>query len=337
MKSILITGASGFIGSFIVEKALGLGYTTWACIRSSSSKQYLRDERINFLVLDMARPETLRMQLADHKVKYGKFDYIVHCAGVTKCRDKQQFDRVNFEQTKYFVQALRELEMVPETFVFMSSLSLYGPVHERTYEPIREDDPITPNTAYGVSKRKAEVFLMGLTDFPYVILRPTGVYGPRETDYFLMAKSIRSHVDFAVGYKRQDITFVYVRDVVQAVFKAIEKGKSVHGRCYFLSDGKVYQSSTFSRLIASEMGVKHVLRITAPLWVLWLVSEISDKVLGWMGKPSTLNPDKYKIMKQRNWKCDIDPARKELGYDPQFDLRKGVKETIAWYKKEKWL
>ena len=337
MKSILITGASGFIGSFIVEKALELGYKTWACLRASSSRKYLSDERINFLVLDMSRPETLRVQLADHKVKYGKFDYIVHCAGVTKCRDKHQFDQVNYIQTKDFVLALRELDMVPETFVFISSLSLYGPVHERTYEPIREEDPISPNTAYGVSKRKAEVFLQGLTDFPYVILRPTGVYGPRETDYFLMAKSIRSHVDFAVGYKRQDITFVYVRDVVQAVFKAIEKGKSVVGRAYFLSDGKVYQSTTFSNLIAAEMGVKHVLRITAPLWVLWVVSEISDKVLGWLGKPSTLNPDKYQIMKQRNWKCDIEPARKELGYDPQFDLRKGVKETIAWYKKEQWL
>ena len=66
---------------------------------------------------------------------------------------------------------------------------------------------------------------------PYVILRPTGVYGPRERDYFMMAKSIQSHTDFAVGFKQQDITFVYVTDVVQAVFLAMEKGQT--GRCYF--------------------------------------------------------------------------------------------------------
>ena len=42
-------------------------------------------------------------------------------------------------------------------------------------------------------------------------------------------------------------------------------------------------------------------------------------------------------MKQRNWQCDITPAREELGYTPQYDLERGVKETIAWYKREEWL
>ena len=102
--------------------------------------------------------------------------------------------------------------------------------------------------------------------FPYVILRPTGVYGPRERDYFLMAKSIKQHSDFAVGFKQQDITFVYVLDVVQAVFLACEKGQT--GRKYFLSDGEVYQSATFSNLIRKELGNPWWIRITAPIWVL---------------------------------------------------------------------
>lgn len=61
-----------------------------------------------------------------------------------------------------------------------------------------------------------------MKDFPYVIFRPTGVYGPRERDYFLMAESIARHLDFAAGFRRQDITFVYVKDLVQAVYLAIE-------------------------------------------------------------------------------------------------------------------
>lgn len=337
MKSVLVTGASGFIGSFMVEQALQSGYTAWAGLRASSSRRYLKDERIRFLVLDMGNPDTLRVQLADHKVKFGKIDYIIHCAGVTKCLDKREFDRVNYQQTVNFVEALRELDMIPELFVYLSSLSVFGPVHETDYKEILETDPIRPNTAYGISKRKAELYLAKQTDFPYVIFRPTGVYGPRETDYYLMAKTIRNRVDFSVGYKRQDITFVYVKDVVQGVFKALEKGKAVVGRTYFLSDGKVYQSSTFSNLLAGEMGIRHVLRIRVPLWFLWIVSEISEHVSGWMSKTSTLNSDKYQIMKQRNWRCSIREARTELGYEPEYDLRQGVKETMAWYKKEKWI
>ena len=109
----------------------------------------------------------------------------------------------------------------------LSSLSIFGPIHEEMpYQEISELDTPQPNTAYGRSKLEAELWIeREAKDFPCVILRPTGVYGPRERDYFLMAKSIRGHVDFAVGYKPQVITFVYVLDVVQAVFLALERGK----------------------------------------------------------------------------------------------------------------
>ena len=209
--SILITGASGFIGSFLVEEALRRGFDTWAGIRASSSRAYLQDPRIRFAELDFAHPDALRRQLA----RYGRFDYIVHCAGVTKCIDPADFDRVNHMQTCDFVDALRELELVPRQFIFISTLSVFGPVHEQDYRPILDTDTPQPNTAYGRSKLKTEQYLQSLPDFPYVIFRPTGVYGPRERDYYVMAQSIARHVDVAAGFRRQDLTFVYVADVVQ--------------------------------------------------------------------------------------------------------------------------
>lgn len=244
---ILITGASGFIGSFIVEEALKRGLETWAAVRGSSSKAYLQDERINLITLNLSSREQLVEQLRPHQ-----FDYVVHAAGVTKCIDKRDFRRINTEGTKNLVQALQQLQMPLKRFVYLSSLSVYGAIREQQpYEEIRETDTPQPNTEYGRSKLEAERWLDGLKDFPCVTLRPTGVYGPRERDYFLMAKSIKGHSDFAVGYKRQDITFVYVSDVVQAVFLAMEKGQP--GRKYFLSDGQVYQSTTFSDLIHEEL------------------------------------------------------------------------------------
>ena len=335
MASILITGASGFIGSFIVEEALKRKFAVWAGIRSSSSKKYLRERKIHFLELDFAHPNELRAQLSGHKGTYNKFDYIVHCAGLTKCRDKKEFDLVNYLQTKYFVDTLRELNMVPKQFIYISTLSVFGPVHEKDYAPIKETDICAPNTAYGLSKLKAELYIQSIPGFPYVIYRPTGVYGPRELDYFLMAKSIRNHMDFSVGFKRQDLTFVYVKDIVQAIFLGIEK--QISRRAYFLSDGKVYKSSAFSDLIRKELGNPYVIRLRCPLIVLKVVSLLAEFVATRSGKSSTLNSDKYKIMKQRNWQCDITPVMKELGYVPEYDLEKGVKETIAWYKNEGWL
>ena len=335
MASILITGASGFIGSFIVEEALKRKFAVWAGIRSSSSKKYLRERKIHFLELDFAHPNELRAQLSGHKGTYNKFDYIVHCAGLTKCRDKKEFDLVNYLQTKYFVDTLRELNMVPKQFIYISTLSVFGPVHEKDYAPIKETDICAPNTAYGLSKLKAELYIQSIPGFPYVFYRPTGVYGPREMDYFLMAKSIRNHMDFSVGFKRQDLTFVYVKDIVQAIFLGIEK--QISRRAYFLSDGKVYKSSAFSDLIRKELGNPYVIRLRCPLIVLKVVSLLAEFVATRSGKSSTLNSDKYKIMKQRNWQCDITPVMKELGYVPEYDPEKGVKEAIAWYKNEGWL
>ena len=330
MPKILITGASGFIGSFIVEEALRRGWETWAAVRRSSSRQFLQDERIHFIELNLSNEQQLTEQLRGHE-----FDYVVHAAGVTKCIDQADFRRINTEGTQHLVRTLIALGMPLRRFVFVSSLSVFGAIREQQpYEEIRETDTPQPNTAYGRSKLEAEQWLESV-NIPYVILRPTGVYGPRERDYFLMAKSIKQHSDFAVGYKRQDITFVYVDDVVQAVFLACEKGQT--GRKYFLSDGQVYQSSTFSDLIRRELGHPWWIRITAPIWVLRVVTFFGDLVGRMTGKISALNNDKYHILRQRNWRCDIEPARRELGYEPRVQLAEGVRRTIRWYKENGWL
>lgn len=328
---ILITGASGFIGSFIVEEALKRGFETWAAVRKSSSKAFLQDERIHFIELNLSSEEQLKQQLKDVE-----FDYVVHAAGVTKCLHKEDFFRINTEGTKNLVRALLDLHMPLKRFVYISSLSIMGAIREeQPYREIRERDEAKPNTAYGKSKLDAEKWLDTQTGLPYVILRPTGVYGPRERDYFMIAKSIQAHTDFAVGFKQQDITFVYVTDVVQAVFLALEKGET--GRRYFLSDGEVYQSSTFSNLIRQELGNPWWIRITAPIWLLRIITFCGEYIGHLTGKVTALNNDKYHIMKQRNWRCDISPARQELGYEPQIKLAEGVRRSIEWYKKNKWL
>lgn len=330
--NLLVTGASGFIGSFVVEEALRRGMEVWAGVRKSSSRQYLQDSRIHLIELDFSSAATLREQLRGHR-----FDYVVHAAGATKCLRTDDFFRVNTEGTKHLVDALLALDMPLRRFVYLSSLSVFGAIREeQPYQEIDENDLPRPNTAYGRSKLEAERYLDSIgNDFPYIVLRPTGVYGPREKDYFLMAKSIRRHMDFAVGFRRQDITFVYVEDVVQAVFLAFDHG--MNGRKYFLSDGNVYQSSDFSDYIHEALGRPFRVKVKAPLWVLRLVTRIGEYWGHITGRMTALNNDKYNILRQRNWRCNIEPTMDELGYHARYDLKRGTDLTIRWYQENHWL
>ena len=333
---ILVTGASGFIGSFLVDEALSRGCEVWAGVRGSSSRAFLQDARIKFINLDFGNRERLDAQLAAFAAENGRWDYIIHAAGVTKCLNSDDFMRVNFDGTKNFIEALAQCTMLPERFLYLSSLSIFGPVHEQQpYTPILDTDTPCPNTAYGRSKLAAEEFIKSFPGLQYVIFRPTGVYGPREKDYFKMVQSIAAHVDFSVGYKPQVITFIYVKDLVKAIYMAIDKG--VAGRSYFVSEPRGYDSRSFSDYIQAELGVRRVLRIKAPLWVLKAISVCAEAIARVTKKASTLNSDKYNIMKQRNWLCYTTPIEKELGFTIDYPLQQGTKEMIEWYKQEKWI
>ena len=335
MKSILITGAGGFIGGFLVEEALKRGYDTWAAVRSTTSREYLKDSRIHFIELDYNDQDRLEETLRDHMGEWGRWDYIIHNLGVTKSTNYLDFERVNYGYLKALVDALQATEMTPDVFLMMSSLSVMGPGDEHSYKPFTTDDIPWPNTYYGVSKLKAETYLQSVQDFPFTIFRCTGVYGPRERDYYLMIKSIKRGFDFSVGFEKQMLTFIYVKDLVVAAMDALEKGPL--RRAYFISEDKAYTQQEFRKIVCEELGKKHVIPITCPLWLVKRVCGISE----WVGKvtlkASTLNRDKYKILKQRNWMCDISMSRSDFGFNPQYSLREGIREAIAWYRKAGWL
>ena len=333
---ILITGASGFIGGFLVEEALRRGYETWAGVRASSSKAHLQDKRIQFIDLKYNDPEALTKQLASFAKEHGAWDFVIHNAGLTKTLDKRNFFRVNAENTHRFIEALAAAGCSPRKFLLMSSLSSYGQGDETTFRPISLNDPQHPNTAYGQSKLAAENYLRNQTHFPYIILRPTGVYGPGEKDYFMEVKSVQSGFDFAVGRVPQRITFIYVKDLATAAFLALEK-EEIKNRHYFVADGDVHTDESYARLIQEMLGKKHVLHARIPLALVRIACLCSEYIGKLLKKSMTLNSDKYIILKQRNWICDVKPLQEDVGFVPAYPLRKGLEESIAWYKKEGWL
>ncbi len=330
MKRILITGASGFIGSFLVEEALNRNYETTAGIRKTSSRKYLQDNRIHFLELDFQDKVKLKKQL----LQAGKFDYIIHNAGLTKTCNTADFEQVNYVNTRNFIEALQENGQVPRKFIFISSLEAYGPGKAGTTIPVKDTDTPKPATLYGKSKLKAEKYIKTLQDFPWLIMRPTGVYGPREKDYFLVFKSIKQGIETYIGKADQHLTFIFVKDLTRLLIDMLES--DVLHRSYFGSDLKYYTSKQFNNLIKSQLN-KKTLVLYLPKFLVRMMAFVNGKLSCLLGKNPTLNPDKYYIISQTNWLCDSHPLVTDFNFNPQYDLEKGVKETLQWYLNEGWL
>ncbi len=333
VKRVLIIGAGGFIGGFMAKESLNRGYETWVAVRESTSRRYLDDERLLFIVLDYDNADSMSQVLSSSLAAGERWDYIVYNLGATKCANFQDFNRINYEYLRRFVEVLRQCGLVPERFLYMSSLSALGPGDEKNYTPMTSKMIPNPNTRYGLSKIKSEVYLETLPDFPYIVFRPTGVYGPHEKDYLMMIKSIDSHWDFGVGYRKQLLTFIYVEDLVNAVYDALEAG--VVKKKYIISEDKAYTQAQFRKIVADELGGKWVIPMKLPMWIVYVASVVAEKWGVAQMKPSTLNRDKFKIMKQRNWSCDVSDAKRDFNFSPRFSLREGIKATVKAYLEDK--
>lgn len=326
---LLVIGAGGFIGGFIAEEGLRRGMDVTVAVRKSTSRRYLTDPRLHFLVLDYDDPTSLTATFE----RSTPWDYVIYNLGATKAVNYGDFKRVNFEYLRRICEVLKSTGRAPRRLLFMSSLSAIGPGDEKNYTPLDANTIPAPNTRYGQSKIMAEQYLEHMAGIPYIIFRPTGVYGPHEQDYLMMVKCIDSHFDFGVGFRRQMLTFIYVEDLVRAMFDALESG--VENRTYIISEPRAYTQKEFRAIVADALGKKWVIPVRLPLWAAWVASAAAEKIARWQMKATTLNTDKFRIMRQRNWNADISPAVDEFGFNPQVDLREGIRRTVEAYRAAK--
>ena len=327
-KRILITGASGFIGGFLVKEALQRGYDVWAGIRPNSSREYLTDKRIHFINLHYDDTTALVRQLQEIASLSGAWHFVVHNAGITKALRPSDFHKINAQYVDVLIESLAKANCIPEKFLLMSSLSSYGPVNDVSLKPIRVDDEQKPDSMYGKSKLQAEGIVKSQTYFPYIIFCPTGVYGPGDKDYLMVLKSIKAGFDLKIGFKPQRITFIYSKDLAVAVFHALEN-PSVRNSSYFVADGDTYTDREFTGIVKKLLGKRFVFPIRIPLWIFYVACVCSELTGKFLKKAMLLNTDKYKILKQRNWVCETEHFRRELEFFPQYDLKKGLEETIS--------
>jgi nucleoside-diphosphate-sugar epimerase len=332
MKKILITGATGFIGSYLVEEALRRGYIVFAGVRESSNRSFLKGKDVRFFVMDLSSQEKLEKQFSDFNKQNEKFDFIIHNAGITKAKNKKDFLTVNYNFTRNFVNALINSFCVPGKFIYISSLAAFGPKEDSS--PITDSDRPMPITFYGRSKLHTEKFIGSLNNFPHLIIRPSAVYGPRDRDFLVVAKMINRGLEPYLGKSNQMLSFIFVRDLANMIFEAIES--PISNRAYFMSDGYSYTTETFNNYLKKHLN-KKTIRFVVPKTFIEPLAFSIEKVSAMLGIVSTFNRERSKEFQAANWSCDIAKMKKDLNFTMEHNLDSGLLETIHWYRNEGWL
>ncbi len=316
----LVTGGTGFVGSHLVEALLKEGFEVHCLVRNISNKKWLDGLDVFFIEGDCCNRASLE--------KIRNFDYIFHLAGLTKASSWQEFYTANVIGTENIVDVALKNNPGLKRFILLSSLAAAGPCEDGI--PKCEDSPATPVSAYGRSKLMGEEVLLKFRDkIPFTILRPTGVYGPRDRDFYLFFKMI--NIGILPYFGKSYYTLIYIDDLIKGIILAA-KSKEAEGKTYFLADGEVSTSDEIVSVIAESLQ-KRPIRIRIPRNIMPLIGRVASKI----AKNSIINNDKLIELKYTYWLCDISRARNELGFAPKVNIREGMKWTANWYRIHKWL
>lgn len=321
MKKILITGASGFIGKHLVEKAIQLGFDTYAGIRATSNQEHLKKSQATPLILDFNNSMLMQNILIKHQ-----FDIIIHCAGTTFALSKKAYDQGNYGSLKSLVDAIQNSHTKPEKFIYISSLAAFGPNENHGGKLVSNESTPHPISAYGKSKLKAENYLTQ-SKLPYIIIRPTAVYGPGDKAFLSLYKAIQRRVEVYTTRKVQKLSFIFISDLTDAIFASLNGPIQT---AYFVSDGHEYTISEFYKTIKTILGVKTI-RIRFPERVTKWAAYINVFFFKIVGKAPSFNLDKVAELNADSWLCDSTPLQKKLDFTPKYNLYRGLIKTLKDY------
>jgi len=319
----IITGASGFIGGRLRDQLLDHGLDVVAIRRAGSPEP----KRGRSVVANYADTEGLVAIMTEEKP-----DYVFHVAGATKGRTYQDFERANVMPTVNLLAALDAAHRAVKRFVLVSSLTSYGPATPD--RPLTEGDPRQPIEFYGRSKLQAEEAVEANASLPWTILRPSGVYGPGDRDYFELFKSVSQGMNVFFGNHQRWFSAIYVDDCVRALVEAAATENTV-GRGYFLCDGRPITWGDFQQLIVDNAERK-VRTMHLPEFLVPLAAVGGEMLTAIDKKPRLFNRQKAKMGAQAAWTCTHEAARTDFGYTPAISVEEGVKRTLHWYRENGW-
>ena len=322
--AVLITGASGFIGSRLRDALLASGSDV-VSIRRPGSPPSKAGRSVQ---ADYANVAELERVIAAEKP-----DYVLHVAGVTKGTSYEDFRLGNVMPTRNLLGALHRQHPDTKRFVLVSSLTSYGP--SATSAPHREADPRRPIEYYGRSKLEAEEVVEEESGgIPWTILRPSGVYGPGDVDYFNLFKSAMRGWNVFFGNRNRCMSIIYVDDCVRGTLMAAQHENSV-GKGYFLTNDEQVTWEQFQSEVLQVVD-RRVRTLDLPeqlVSIAALGGELASRI---DRKPRLLNLQKAKMGAQQAWSCVGDAARTDFGFSADVDLVEGIRRTHDWYLANDW-
>ena len=327
MKTALVTGSNGFIGSHLVESLLKKNYNIKCLVRKSSDLKWLKDKNIQLVYGDMFSKDVLSTELKN-------VDYVYHVAGVTFAKKKSDFYRGNAEAVKSLLGICLETKPDLIKFVHVSSQACVGPSFDG--KPIDETRDYYPLTTYGRSKMEAEKLVMSYFDkMKCTIVRPPAVYGPRDYAIFEYFKSMNRGMQPLIGFDNKLVSLIHVKDLVNGFIIAGESDKST-SNIYFISSEKFYNWRDVGEMTGRLLGRK-TLRVVIPHFAVKTTAFFSEVFGFFSPKPVILNREKARELTQAYWICSVEKAKQELGFKEDLTLEEGFKDTIDWYRANGWL
>ncbi|NTU43281.1 MAG: NAD(P)-dependent oxidoreductase [Nitrospirales bacterium] len=316
----LITGATGFIGSHLVEALIREGFEVTCLVRDSSNLRSLEGLPCRLVTGDCTDRRSLD-SIAD-------FDYIYHLAGLTKASSEEEFSAANVRGTENILDAALRRSPHLKRFLYLSSLAAAGPCSDGT--PLREEIPMKPVSHYGKSKGEGEKIVLSMAaNIPVTVIRPPAVYGPRDKDLLVLCRMVKG--GFAPSMGRCSYSFIYVDDLVSGIINASQSANA-EGEIFYLSDGSLYSQDEIVDAIAEAVG-KRPFRVPVPRSVMPLIGFLSEK----MRWAQIINTDKIREITHPHWVCDTSKAVRMLGFEPKVKIKEGVKWTVDWYRIHQWL
>lgn len=325
---VLVTGGSGFLGSHVAEQLSKAGHHVRALVRKSSNRKFLS----TLSNLEFAEGSVEDARAVEEAVK--GVDAIVHSAGLVKAKNEAEFYATNVQGTINLAAAAKAHTPNLKRFVHVSSLEVSGPSADGKPVPVSQQSPIT---RYGRSKLEAERALLAEKDkLPITILRPTGIYGPRDNEILEVFRTVKRGALPITGDGTAMITFTYGPDCAAACVAAISADVP-SGSTYFVTDGEVYVQRAAMEEVERAMGKRAIVRFGMPASVIRTVA-IGVEAYGKLrGQAVMLTREKAEALSSPYWGCSSEDAQRELGWKPAVKWAEGAKLTADWYKSNGWL
>ncbi len=318
-RSVSLTGATGFLGWHIATEFAARGWNVRAITRPDSAKPLPAGVE--------ARPAPLEAE-ALKRVLDGS-ELVVHAAGVTRAASERLFRAVNVDGTRAVVAAANAAGC---RLVHVSSLGAIGPgTPER---PVHEDDRPQPVNAYAKSKLASEAVIRSDARVPWTILRPAGVYGPRDRQFLPLVRLASRGLFLLIAPPSTAFTLVYVDDVARAVAAAAESDRAV-GEAMFIGHAVPQSGYAILRQLAQAVGRPFNPRRIPSFAVrgLALAGELTWRI----GREPPFDLARLSEINSEGFVCSVERARVALGFQADTALPEGFERTVAWYRANGWM